>query len=223
VPCVYRQSGVPAANIASNGGKQGGGLFGEVGEKSRIHDRGRPGHCAASWSRPTGPAHPAPRSLRQLPNSRTSTKLLDVTAPGPASSALMPRDSHSPGYPVYLSYSPRALAIHVTLAQTPGTARTAIALLLRTYYTLHPVTVPCPLATWKNQATLSRPNGTHYTRLAPRRCLMLSPNSAPRLIGFITSSLMLALSACHHRRPYKPSPPGLPTCWAMGHRQWNGR
>lgn len=76
----------------------------------------------------------------------------------------MPRDSHSPGYPVYLSYSPRALAIHVTLAQTPGTARTAIALLLRTYYTLHPVTVPCPLATWKKLSHLVQ---TEWNALHP--------------------------------------------------------
>lgn len=66
------------------------------------------------------------------------------------------------------------LTTHVALTQSPGTARTAIALLLRTYSTLHPVTGPC---CWEHGHTKppSRPNRTRYTRLAPRRCLILSP------------------------------------------------
>lgn len=121
-----------------------------------------------------------------------------------------------------LFFPPLTLTIHVTLAQTPGTAPAppwpsfSVIVILFT---------PSPCLAVGDMEGLSHLGQTEWNALHPSGAPSLPYsvtefcNKAPPLN---TSLLPVLLSACHHRRPYKPPPRGV-NLLGYGAQAWNGR
>lgn len=115
------------------------------------------------------------------------------------------------------------LTIHVTLAQTPGTARTAVALLLRNYYTLSPRPRVLPLGTWKNLSHLVQTEW-HALHLSGAPSLPYSVtefcSQANRLHRVSVASCFLpVIIGVRTSLPF----PGCVNLLGYGAQTWNGR